>query len=103
MSSHADEIPDRGRRPTILIRKAWRKGGMLRKKAVGDITCMPVPTVAGIRAVVRRGAAFESPGDAFAIRRSPAAWNGIRAEGSSRSRSRSRRDTKRRSPEESDW
>ncbi|MDE0306464.1 MAG: IS1634 family transposase, partial [Albidovulum sp.] len=70
MSYHVEEIPNRGRRPTILIRKAWREGGKLRKKTVGNLTGMPASTVAGIRAVAGGGAAFENPGDAFAIRRS---------------------------------
>ena len=67
MSYHVEEIPNRGRRPAILIRKAWREGGKLKKKTVGNLTGMPASTVAGIRAVAGRSAAFENPGDAFGL------------------------------------
>ena len=37
MSHHVESIPNRNRRPTILLRKAWREGKRIRKKTQGSL------------------------------------------------------------------
>ena len=70
MSYHVEAIPDRNRRPTILLRKAWREGKRIRKKTLANLTSLPPGMVEGIRRVVKGGVAFERPDEAFQIRRS---------------------------------
>ena len=70
MSYHVEAIPNRNRRPTILLRKAWREGKRIRKKTLANLTSLPPGMVEGIRRVVKGGVAFEQPDEAFQIRRS---------------------------------
>ena len=70
MSYHVEAIPNRGRRPTILLRKAWREGKRIRRKTPANLTHLPPGLIEGIRRVVKRGVAFERPDEAFAVRRS---------------------------------
>ena len=70
MSYHVEAIPNRNRRPTILLRKAWREGKRIRKKMLANLTRLPPGMVEGIRRVVKGGVAFERPDEAFQIRRS---------------------------------
>ena len=70
MSYHVEAIPDRNRRPTILLRKTWREGKRIRKKTLANLTRLPPGMVEGIRRVVKGGVAFEQPDEAFQIRRS---------------------------------
>ena len=37
MSYHVEAIPNRGRRPTILLRKAWREGKRIRRWIARDL------------------------------------------------------------------
>ena len=69
MSYHLESIPNRGSRPTLLIREAWREGKRIRKKTRANLTGMPDPLVNGIRALLKGGIALESVEDAFTIRR----------------------------------
>ncbi len=71
MSYHVEAIPNRNRRPTILLRKAWREGKRIRKKTLANLTCLPPGMVEGIRRVVKGGVAFERPDEAFQIRITP--------------------------------
>ena len=70
MSDHVEAIPNRNRRPTILLRKAWREGKRIRKKTLANLTSLPPGMVESIRRVVKGGVAFEQPDEAFQIRRS---------------------------------
>ena len=71
MSFHVETIPNRNSRPTILIRKARREDGRLRKKTIANLTELPPHVVAGVRALIRGGVTVARPEDAFAIHR---AW-----------------------------
>ena len=70
VSYHVETIPNRGRRPTILLRKAWREGKRIRKQTLANLTHLPPGMVEGIRRVIKGGVAFERPGEAFAVQRS---------------------------------
>lgn len=70
MSYHVEAIPNRNRRPTILLRKAWREGKRIRKKTLANLTGLPPGMVEGIRRVVKGGVVFAQPDEAFQIRRS---------------------------------
>ncbi len=69
MPFHVETIPNRGSRPTVLVREAWREDGRLRKRTVANLTRLPPHVVDGVRALFRGGVAVARPGDAFAIRR----------------------------------
>ena len=70
MSFHLETIPNRKSRPTILIRKAWREDGRLRKKTLANLTQLPPHIVDGIRGLFEGGVAIARPEDVFTIRRS---------------------------------
>ena len=70
MSFHLETIPNRRSRPTILIRKAWREDGRLRKKTLANLTQLPPHIVDGIRGLFEGGVAIARPEDVFTIRRS---------------------------------
>ena len=70
MSFHLETIPNRNSRPTILIRKAWREDGRLRKKTLANLTQLPPHIIDGVRALFEGGVAVARPEDVFAIRRS---------------------------------
>ncbi len=70
MSFHLETIPNRNSRPTILIRKAWREDGRLRKKTLANLTQLPPHIIDGVRALFDGGVAVARPEDVFAIRRS---------------------------------
>ena len=63
MSFHLETIPNRNSRPTILIRKAWREDGRLRKKALANLTQLPPHIVDGVRALFEGGVAVARPED----------------------------------------
>ena len=70
MSFHLETIPNRNSRPTILIRKAWREDGRLRKKTLANLTQLPPHIVDGVKALFEGGVAVARPEDVFTIRRS---------------------------------
>jgi hypothetical protein len=70
VSYHIEAIPNRGRRPTILLRKAWREGKRIRRQTLANLTHLPPGMVEGIRRVIKGGIAFERPDEAFSVRRS---------------------------------
>ena len=70
MSFHLETIPNRKSRPTVLIRKAWREDGRLRKKTLANLTQLPPHIVDGIRGLFEGGVAIARPEDVFTIRRS---------------------------------
>ena len=70
MSFHFESIPNRQSRPTILIRKAWRENGRLKKKTLANLTQLPPHIIQGIKALFEGGVTVARPEDIFTIRRS---------------------------------
>ena len=70
MSFHIETIPNRGSPPAVLIRKAWREDGRLRKKTVGNIPRLPLHIISGMKALFKGGVAVSSPEEPLTIRRS---------------------------------
>ena len=71
MAMYIDTIPNRGSRPTILIRESYREGGKVRKRTIANITDLPEDMIEQIR-VLLRGSAVATPsalGGAFGISR----------------------------------
>ena len=68
-----DTIPNRGSRPTILIRHSYREGRRVKKRTLANITNLPPETVGKIRAVLKGAVLADAPGGrldgAFAIPR----------------------------------
>ena len=69
-----DTIPNRGSRPTILIRHSYREGRRVMKRTLANITHLPPETVEKIRAVLKGAVLADAPGGglggAFQIARS---------------------------------
>ena len=57
-----DTIPNRGSRPTILIRHSYREGGKVNKRTLANITHLPPETVEKIRAVLKGAVLADAPG-----------------------------------------
>ena len=69
MSYHIEEIPNRTYRKTILLRKAWREGNVVKKKTMGNLTHLPPHIVAGMKAVLKGAVAYDKLEDIFTIHR----------------------------------
>jgi hypothetical protein len=63
-----ETIPNRGSRPTVLLREAWREGKKIRRRTVGNITALPENQIEQIRRTLK-GEQLVSSDDAFEILR----------------------------------
>jgi len=50
---YVETIPNRGSRPTILIREAWREGKRIRRRTVANITTLPDEQIEQIRQTLK--------------------------------------------------
>ena len=64
-----ETIPNRGSRPTVLLREAWREGKRIRRRTVGNITSLPAEQIDQIRRTLK-GEVLVSSEAAFEIVRS---------------------------------
>jgi hypothetical protein len=64
-----ETIPNRGSRPTVLIREAWREGEKIRRRTIGNITALPPEQIDQIRRTLK-GERLVSSAGAFEILRS---------------------------------
>jgi transposase len=64
-----ETIPNRGSRPTVLIREAWREGEKIRRRTIGNITALPPEQIDQIRRTLKGERLVSSTG-AFEILRS---------------------------------
>jgi hypothetical protein len=65
---YVETIPNRGSRPTVLLREAWREGKKIRRRTVGNITALPENQIEQIRRTLK-GEHLVSSDDAFEILR----------------------------------
>ena len=65
---YVETIPNRGARPTVLIREAWREGKKIRRRTVGNITSLPEHQIDQIRRTLK-GEELVSSSEAFEILR----------------------------------
>ncbi|MGD2123444.1 MAG: IS1634 family transposase [Gemmatimonadota bacterium] len=65
---YVETIPNRGARPTVLIREAWREGKKIRRRTVGNITSLPERQIEQIRRTLK-GEDLVSSSEAFEILR----------------------------------
>jgi len=65
---YVETIPNRGARPTVLIREAWREGKKIRRCTVGNITSLPERQIEQIRRTLK-GEELVSSSQAFEILR----------------------------------
>ena len=65
---YVETIPNRGSRPTVLLREAWREGKKIRRRTVGNITALPENQIEQIRRTLK-GEQLVSSDDAFEILR----------------------------------
>ena len=70
MSIHVEIIPNHGRKPSILLRRAWREGKRIRKEKLANLTRTPPFIVDGIRAMLKGGTVVNDIGEVLAVRRS---------------------------------
>jgi hypothetical protein len=63
---YVETIPNRGSRPTVLVREAWRDGKRIRRRTVGNITALPEDQIEQIRRTLK-GEQLVSSDDAFEI------------------------------------
>lgn len=66
MAIYVEEVPNRGARPTVLIREAWREGKRIRRRTLGNITSLSSDQIDQIRETLK-GATLVSAEEAFEI------------------------------------
>jgi transposase len=66
---HIEWVPNRGSRPTVLLRQTWREGKTVKKKTLANLTSWPEEKIENLRRVLR-GEALVSPKETFRIDRS---------------------------------
>ena len=66
---HIEIVPNRGSRPTILLREGWREEGRVRKRTLANLTHWPAHQVDALRHVLK-GEALVPIAEAFSIERS---------------------------------
>ena len=82
MSIHVEIIPNHGRKPSILLRRAWREGKRIRKEQLANLTRTPAFIVDGIRAMLKGGTVVNDISEVLAVSRSlPAARPCLRGPG----------------------
>ena len=69
MTYRIDNIPNRGRPPTVLLRRHWREGKRVRKETVANPARHPAWLVEGIRSLVKAGTYQAKDGGALGVRR----------------------------------
>ena len=69
MTYRIDNIPNRGRPPTVLLRRHWREGKRVRKETVANLTRHPAWLVEGIRSLVKAGTYQAKDGGVLGVRR----------------------------------
>ncbi|MFC1835120.1 transposase, partial [Thermodesulfobacteriota bacterium] len=67
---YIDEVPNRGSRPTILLRGSYRVGKRVLKHTYTNMTRWPQDLVDGIRVLLKGGKTFEDMKDIFDIDKS---------------------------------
>lgn len=65
---YIEKVPNRGSRPTVLLRKCWREGNIVHKKTIDNLTHWPDEKVETLRRVLK-GETLVPPKEAFAIKR----------------------------------
>jgi hypothetical protein len=50
---HVEWVPNRGRRPTILLRETWREGKQVKKRTIANLTEWPEGKIEALRKVLR--------------------------------------------------
>lgn len=63
---YIDRVPNRGSRPAVLLREAWREAGKIRKRTLANLSHWPDYKVESLRRLLR-GDTLVSPQDVFAI------------------------------------
>ena len=69
MTYRIDNIPNRGRPPTVLLRRHWREGKRVRKETVANPARHPAWLVEGIRSLVKAGTCRAKDGGVLGVRR----------------------------------
>jgi hypothetical protein len=66
---YIDIIPNRGSRPTILLREAWRDGKKVRKRTIANLTGWPDDKISALKLILK-GEPLIHPSEAFVIEQS---------------------------------
>ena len=69
VAMYIETIPNRGSRPAVLLREAWREGQRVRKRTVANLTDWPTDQVETLRRVLK-GETLVPADKAFVIERS---------------------------------
>jgi len=66
---HVEWVPNRGRRPTVLLRETWREGKQVKKRTLANLTDWPEEKIEALRKVLK-GESLVSPETAVTIEQS---------------------------------
>ena len=66
---YVEKVPNRGAKPTILIRESWSEGGKTLKKTVSNITHLPEDLINAITLYFKEGKSLAPIDEIFAVER----------------------------------
>ena len=66
---YVERVPNRGSPPAVLLRRAWREAGKIRKRTLANLSDWPEDRVESLRRLLR-GESLVSPKDVFTVERS---------------------------------
>ena len=69
VTMYIDIVPNRSSPPAVLLRRAWREGGKIRKETVANLSALPMDQIEQFRRVLK-GETLVSADDAFQVLRS---------------------------------
>jgi Transposase DDE domain len=59
---HVEWVPNRGRRPTVLLRETWREGKQVKKRTIANLTEWPLEKIEALRKVLKGEAVVTETG-----------------------------------------
>lgn len=68
---HVETVPNRGSRPTILLRQSYREGGKVKKRTLANLTDWPAEKIEALRRALRGEAAPGPVGEPEIVRSLP--------------------------------
>ena len=63
---HIDVVPNRGSRPTFLLRESYREGAQVKKRTLANLSALSDEQIESMRAVLR-GESLRAAGDLFEV------------------------------------
>jgi hypothetical protein len=67
---YIESVPNRDSPPAVLLRESYREGGVVRKRTLANLSCLPGEVIEGLKVLLRGGVAVASASELFTVERS---------------------------------